>query len=222
MSDAMSPGEFLKAGGLDDWRLVSEGACAFFATSSMAESARFIEAIGQLSGVDEHPPAIDVRANGVSVRTVTWRADHGGMTRRDLELAQQVSRIAVEHGLRAEPERIQSLLVIPGAPDITAVMPFWRAILDYQPRPDSPEEDLVDPDDHGPAFWFETMDEPRGDGKGSIHLAVWIPYEQAAARIEAALAAGGTMVRDENAPSWWTLADAYGNEVDIATVTGRG
>jgi len=29
------------------------------------------------------------------------------------------------------------------------------------------------------------------------------------------------MVRDENAPSWWTLADAAGNEVDIATVTGR-
>ena len=26
-----------------------------------------------------------------------------------------------------------------------AVMPFWRAILGYEPRPDSPDEDLVDP-----------------------------------------------------------------------------
>jgi len=26
---------------------------------------------------------------------------------------------------------------------------------------------------------------------------------------------------DEFAPSWWTLADAAGNEVDIATTTGR-
>jgi hypothetical protein len=29
------------------------------------------------------------------------------------------------------------------------------------------------------------------------------------------------MVRDEFAPSWWTLADAAGNEADIATTNGR-
>jgi hypothetical protein len=29
------------------------------------------------------------------------------------------------------------------------------------------------------------------------------------------------MVRDEFAPSWWTLADAAGNEADISTTTGR-
>jgi 4a-hydroxytetrahydrobiopterin dehydratase len=48
-----------------------------------------------------------------------------------------------------------------------------------------------------------------------------VPYEQAKARIVAALAAGGRMVRDEFAPMWWTLADAAGNEADIATATGR-
>ena len=52
-------------------------------------------------------------------------------------------------------------------------------------------------------------------------LAVWVPYEQAEARIAAALAAGGRMVRDEFAPYWWTLADAAGNEADIATTKGR-
>ena len=36
-----------------------------------------------------------------------------------------------------------------------------------------------------------------------------------------ALAAGGRMVRDEFAPSWWTLADAAGNEADIASTKGR-
>jgi hypothetical protein len=41
------------------------------------------------------------------------------------------------------------------------------------------------------------------------------------AALAAALAAGGRMVRDEFAPSWWTLADAVGNEVDIATTRGR-
>jgi hypothetical protein len=28
-------------------------------------------------------------------------------------------------------------------------------------------------------------------------------------------------VRDEFAPAWWTLADAAGNEVDVATTKGR-
>ncbi len=29
------------------------------------------------------------------------------------------------------------------------------------------------------------------------------------------------LVRDEFAPSWWALADAAGNEADIATTIGR-
>ena len=65
------------------------------------------------------------------------------------------------------------------------------------------------------------MEEPRRDGGGAIHVAVWVPYELAEARIAGALAAGGRMVRDKFAPSWWTLADAAGNEADIATVKDR-
>jgi len=37
----------------------------------------------------------------------------------------------------------------------------------------------------------------------------------------AALAAGGTLVSDRHAPAWWTLADAQGNKVDLATWQGR-
>jgi 4a-hydroxytetrahydrobiopterin dehydratase len=47
-----------------------------------------------------------------------------------------------------------------------------------------------------------------------------VPLEQAEARVTAALAAGGRLVRD-HAPAFWTLADAAGNEADVATVTGR-
>ena len=83
-------------------------------------------------------------------------------------------------------------------------MPFWRAALGYEPRRDSPAEDLVDPHGRGPGFWFERMNEPRADGGGAIHVAVWVPHEHAEARIAAALAAGGRMVRDEFARSWWT------------------
>jgi 4a-hydroxytetrahydrobiopterin dehydratase len=67
----------------------------------------------------------------------------------------------------------------------------------------------------------EGVDHWRVLGDGAIHIAIWVPYEQAEARVAAALAAGGRMVRDEFAPSWWTLADAAGNEADIATTMGR-
>jgi 4a-hydroxytetrahydrobiopterin dehydratase len=48
-----------------------------------------------------------------------------------------------------------------------------------------------------------------------------VPFEQAEARVAAALAAGGRLVRDDFAPAWWTLADAAGNEADVATTRGR-
>jgi len=48
-----------------------------------------------------------------------------------------------------------------------------------------------------------------------------VPFEQAERRVQAALAAGGRLVRDRS-PMWWTLADAAGNEVDIATTKSRG
>jgi 4a-hydroxytetrahydrobiopterin dehydratase len=143
------------------------------------------------------------------------------MTDRDVDIARRISDAARELGLTADPSSVQSILIIPGAPDAGAVMPFWRAILGYVPRPDSPEEDLVDERDRGPAFWFESMDEPRADGGGAIHIAVWVPPDQAEARVAAALAAGGRMIRDDFAPSWWTLADSAGNEADVASVANR-
>ena len=221
MSDYITVRQFLASDGVDDWRVVGDGALAFFATTSFAESTRFASAIAELPGVEDHKPGIDIRDDGVTVRLVTASPDHYGVSQRDLDLARAISGVGRRLGLIADPGAIWGLLVIPGAPDIRAVMPFWQAILGYQPRPDSPAEDLVDPRGRGAPFWFEEMEQPRTDGGGAIHLAVWLPYEQAEARIEAALAAGGHMVRDEFAPSWWTLADAYGNEVDISTPKSR-
>jgi 4a-hydroxytetrahydrobiopterin dehydratase len=157
----------------------------------------------------------------VTVRLVTAADDYYGMSRRDVELAGRISGLARGLGLAADPAAVQSVLVIPGARATAEVMPFWRAVLGYEPRRDSPDEDLVDPRGRGPSLWFERMEQPRPDGGGAIHVAVWVPPEQAEARIAAALAAGGRMVRDQFAPSWWTLADAAGNEADVATAMSR-
>jgi 4a-hydroxytetrahydrobiopterin dehydratase len=220
MTDRLSPQQFHASEGVDDWRVLGDGACAYFRTGSFVVGARLVQAIGTLPGVDDHPPDVDLRPDGVTVRLLTRTDDYYGMSQRDVELARQISDVARDLGLAADPAAVQSLLVIPGATVTAEVMPFWRAILGYEPRPDSPEEDLVDPRNRAPGFWFERMEQPRPDG-GAIHVAIWVPDEQAEARIAAALAAGGRLVRDEFAPSWWTLADAAGNEADIATTRGR-
>jgi 4a-hydroxytetrahydrobiopterin dehydratase len=221
MTDWISPKHFHESTGVDDWCVIGDGACASFRTGSFAASARLVQAISQVPGVEDHQPDIDVRPDGVTVRLITYTGDYYGMSQRDVEMARQISAAARRLGVSADPSAVQSLLVIPGATSTAAVMPFWRAALGYEPRRDSPAEDLVDPRGRGPGFWFERMHEPRADGGGAIHVAIWVPYEQAAARVAAALAAGGRMVRDQFAPSWWTLADAAGNEVDIATTRGR-
>jgi 4a-hydroxytetrahydrobiopterin dehydratase len=220
--DGMTPRQFEQSQGVEDWRVVGDGATAFFRTASFAEAARLVQEIAQLPGVEEHRPDADVRPDGVTFRLVTIDGDHFGVTRRDVKLARRISNAAHELGVTADPSLVQTVTVIPGAPDTAAVTPFWRSVLGYEPRPDSPDEDLIDPRRRGPSFWFEPMEEPRSDGGGTIHVCVWVPSEQAEARVASALAAGGRLVRDEFAPSWWTLADAAGNEADIATATGRG
>ena len=221
MTEEISPSQFHDADGVQDWRVLGDGACVYFRTGSFSAGARFVQAIGELPGIDDHGPDIYLRQDGVTVRVVTVSGGYYGMTQGDVELARQISAVAREQGLKADPSSVQSVLIIPGALDTSEVMPFWQALLGYERRLDSPDEDLIDPRNRWPGFWFETMKEPRGDGGGTIHVAVFVPYEQAEARIAAALAAGGRMVRDVDAPSGWTLADAAGNEADIATVKGR-
>ena len=217
MSDDITGKEFRAAEGVERWRIISNGACAFYPTASFQASVRLVEAIRGIDGIDEHPPSIDVRHDGVTVRFLTKRAEGYRLTATDLELARAVDRAATEQGLAADPAGVQNLLIIPGAPDTSAIMPFWQAILGYEPRIDSPDEDLVDPHDRDAAFWFERMDEPRADGKGALHIVVSIPLEQTQARIDAAIAAGGRIVYDANAPRWWTLEDPAGNQADIAS-----
>src|SRR5512134_943759 len=144
MTDPITPKQFYAAEGVEDWRLTSEGATAFFRTRSFAESARFVQAIGELPGVEDHRPGVDIRQDGVTVHTITYTDDYFGPGLRDVELARQISAIARKLGLTADPSAVQSLLIIPGATDIAKVRPFWQAILGYEPRRDSPAEDLVD------------------------------------------------------------------------------
>ena len=175
--------------------------------------------ISTLAVLDDHHPDADVRYEGVTVRLSTATHDYYGLSERDVELARQISTVARELGVPADPSAVQTVFVTIDALVHSEVMPFWRAVLGYADRRDSPE-DLVDPHFRGPPLSFQQQDAPR-PRRNRIHIDVWVPHDQAEARVVAALAAGGHLVTDKHAPSWWVLADAEGNEACIGTWLGR-
>jgi 4a-hydroxytetrahydrobiopterin dehydratase len=219
MTERVTPQQFHEAAGVEDWRVVADGACAYFRTGSFTTGARLVHAIGELAGLDHHHPDVDLRYDAVTVRLITVVDGEYGLSTRDVELARQISAMARDLDVPADPSAVQTVQVTVDALVGPEVMPFWRAVLDYADREDSPE-DLIDPRRRGPSLWFQEMDAPRPQ-RNRIHFDVWVPHDQAEARIAAAVAAGGHLVTDKHAPSWWVLADAEGNEVCVATWLGR-
>jgi 4a-hydroxytetrahydrobiopterin dehydratase len=216
VTESITPRQFHQAGGLDDWRVVeNNSACAHFRTGSFTAGVQLVEAIGELADAANHHPDVDLRYAGLTVRLTTH--DVGGLSDRDVELARQISAVARELDVPADPAGVQAIGLTIDAqvgPDVT---PFWRAVLGYKQVGD---EDLLDPHGRGPSIWFQNMDGQRPQ-RNRIHVDVWVSHDQAEARVAAAIAAGGHLVSDKHAPAWWTLADSEGNEVDVATWMGR-
>jgi len=215
MTERITMRQFHEAAGVEDWRVLGEGACTYFRTGSFAAGARLVHAISELARLDDHHPDVDLRYEGVTVRLITITQDYYGLSQRDLELARQISAVARELGFPADPSAVQTVQGTIDALVGAQVIPFWRAVLGYRDR-DQGGEDLMDPRARGAPFWFQKMDAPRPQ-RNRIHIDVWVPHDQAEARVAAAIAAGGRLVTDKYAPTWWTLADAEGNEADVCT-----
>jgi 4a-hydroxytetrahydrobiopterin dehydratase len=212
MSETVTPQRFHEA----DWRVVRDDAATHFRTGSFSAGVALVNAIARLADDANHHPDVDLRPDGVTVRLRTEGV--GGLTEHEVILARQISEAARELGVPVDLTGLQIVQVAIDALVIPDVLPFWRALLGYREVGD---EDLIDPHFQGPPFWFQQMDAPRPQ-RNRIHIDVYVPHDQAEARVAAAIAAGGHVVSDENAPGWWTLADAEGNEVDVASWPDRG
>lgn len=64
--EPITPRDFHEAEGVEDWRVIGEGACAHFRTGSFTAGAQLVQAIGGLAGLDEHHPDVDLRHDGVT------------------------------------------------------------------------------------------------------------------------------------------------------------
>ena len=211
MSDRISPKRFHEVG----WRIVRDDASLHFRTESFGAGVALVDAIGRMLETEHDHPVVDLRPDGVTVRLGASR--EGRFSERDLVFAQQISGAARELGASADLTGLQHIQVAIDALVIPDVLPFWRAVLGYEQVGD---EDLLDPDLQGPPLWFQQMDAPRPQ-RNRIHVDLYVPHDEAEARVAAAIAAGGRVVNDANAPGWWTLADPEGNEVDVASWPDR-
>ena len=198
-----------------DWRVVRDAASTHFRTGSFATGVALVDAIGTLADAANHHPDVDLRYRGVTVRLKTH--SEGGLTERDVTLAGQITDAARELGVSVDLSGLQMIQVAIDALVIPDVLPFWRAVLGYEQEDD---EDVADPDAQGPPFWFQQMDAPRPQ-RNRIHFDISVPHDEAPRRIEATLAAGGKLLSDAEAPAFWVLADAEGNEACITTWQGR-
>lgn len=215
MAERITPRQFHDSPGVDDWRVLWSVAFALYRTGDFATGLKLVEAIGWLAEAAGHHPDLNLRYGVLEVRLVT--KDGWSLTDADLTLAQQISAVARDLGIPADPDHTRTWEFALDAHDVDAVRAFWCAALGYELAGDT---DIIDPDGLYPPIYVQQMD-PARTGRNRIHIDVGVPHNQAEARVAAALAAGGTLVTDAYAPMWWTLADPEGNEVDLATWVGR-
>ncbi len=211
----VSADEFAELERLEDWRFILEAVQADFRAGSFPAAASLVSAIAEAAEETNHHPDVDVRYPD-RVRVVLTTHSTGGVTEHDVELARRISAIAADLGATPEPTTPQGVEVAIDTMDADRIRPFWMAVLGYHDQGGT----LVDPNRIGPPVWFQQMDEPRTE-RNRFHIDVTVPHDVAEERVAAALDAGGTLVEDRYARSWWVLADAEGNEACVCTWQDR-
>ena len=202
--------QFLAADGVDDWVVLHGGATAVFRAASLPEAARLAVAFTEVPGFEGPGTLLTLREEQLTVRLTR---DRWQLEPERIELARAVSAVAQQHGAVADRSAVQEVQVAVAAKPDAVDVDFWRAVLGY--RPWAPDNG-VDPLGQGSTVWMQDLN-PNKPLRHTMHIDVSVAHEHAEARLAAAVAAGGRIVDDSNAPGSWILADRAGNKVCIAS-----
>jgi 4a-hydroxytetrahydrobiopterin dehydratase len=200
---------YLNADGVEDWVVLHGGPTAVFRTDTLAAAARLADAIAQTPGLDDTRAQLVIVSGRLTVRLTreVW-----GIEPEHVDLARAISQVARSLGAVADRGQVQEVqLAIAAKPDAID-LDFWRAVLGYAPMH---EDNAIDPLGFGSTVWMQELD-PAKPLRHAMHVDVSVAREHAAARLAAAVAAGGVVVDDTHAPASWILADRSGNKVCIA------
>src|SRR5690348_3657513 len=147
------------------WRFVLGVARTSVRAGALSQAAAAAAAITAQAGPDADARLLaDIRGGKIilTVRNPSGRS----LSEADASLVARVSSILAGLGLKPDPgvgaadgRSVQLLEIAIDALDIAAVLPFWRAALGYADEPwsDGTPGAIIDPDEQGPAVWFQQM-----------------------------------------------------------------
>lgn len=203
--------------GLDDWRKLAQALHARFRTGDFITGLRFVSAVAAAAEAANHHPDVTLTYPFVDLKLISH--DVSLITQRDIDLARRISEIAREQGLRAQSSQLSELELALDTADLAAVGPFWAALLVGSPG-SLHGDDVVDSSGRVPLLWFQHT-EAHETPRQRFHLDLWVSHDVAEQRIAAAVAAGGRVVDDRQAPSFTVLADPEGNRACVCTCLDR-
>jgi 4a-hydroxytetrahydrobiopterin dehydratase len=215
--DKLTTREILDAG-LDDWRKLAQALHARYRITDFRAGAAFIGAVAEAAEAASHHPDLKMSYGVVDVSLCTHE-DGLWVTRKDIDLARKISEIARQTGLEAEPAAVTQLEIALDTWNENRAGPFWSVLLTGNPG-NTIYDSVFDPTSRVPSLWFQGTEEHETP-RQRWHFDLWLAPEVAPERITAAVAHGGSIVNDSQAPSFTVLADPDGNTVCVCTCLGR-
>ncbi|SDC02077.1 4a-hydroxytetrahydrobiopterin dehydratase [Raineyella antarctica] len=212
MSDRLKLADVIAAD-LPDWRMINNALYTAYETGGFAYGLELLEQIGEAAEAADHHPDVILTYPRLEVKLSSH--DVGGVTDRDLTLARIISDLALTAGHVADTGHTVVEYGL-DTHDGSRLARFWAAVLDADLEDEDGEESVAT-GPYAPGVWFQQsapLPEPPAQ---RWHPDVWVPHDGAEERIKAALDAGGKLVDDTHAPSFWVLADPDGNKVCICT-----
>lgn len=220
----MLRGEQIAEAALTDWRKLAQGLHARYLVPDFAAAARLITTIAEAGDAAGHHPRVRIGDGHVDLELVTTDAvyrdeDDGSelvvewVTQQDVDLARVIERLAAEQDLRADPTAVSEVELGLDVAASDDVAPVWAALLTGDPGAQgrgTPGDEIRDATVRVPNLWFGDLDE-GGTPAQRVHVEVYVAPEVVQARVDAAVAAGGTVVDDSQSPGLTVIADQEGN-----------
>jgi 4a-hydroxytetrahydrobiopterin dehydratase len=231
----MLTGGQIAAANLTDWRKLGQGLHARYVVGDFGAGVRFLAAVGEAGDVLGHHPHVMMGDRYVDLKLLSddavYRDDEGTehvvewVTQSDVDLARRISEIAAEQALDADPASITAIELALDTAHAATIAPVWAALLTGSTEArgrGTIGDDIRDATGRVPILWFQDTDEHETP-RQRFHIEVYVAPEVAEQRIAAAVAAGGTVVDDNDAPSLTVIADQDGNTgvvcVDVSAAT---
>ncbi len=219
----MLSGDEIAEARLTDWRKLAQGLHARYLVGDFMTGARFVAAVGEAGHEIGHHPRVSMGEGHVDLKLVSadavYRDDEGTahvvewVTQQDVDLARRITEIAADHEVTADPGSVAVIELGLDTAHSATIAPVWAALLtgnaDAQGH-GSPSDEIRDATGRVPNLWFgDAADDDSS--RQRFHVEVYVAAEVAEQRIAAAVAAGGTVVDDSEAPSLTVIADQDGN-----------